>query len=337
MYFRLAAAMSAPTKTGTFGENLGLAAGQMAEYSKTMRESEANKNQLRLEIQKYKVALAHDDYAAALAAKKNIDAITWEQKKFEQTVSNQQRSFDQEERKLEESVRKNKAEELYKQESRGTEGLSLKDKQNRDQKFPKATLTLSSYYRDANELIKDIKTLRNHPGLENITGFWAGRDWAPQVTEDGQEALRLYEKIVAKAGFNALQKMRDASPTGGALGNVSNAEGNWLRQSAGALGRVQSAKSLQKALDEMESGLRGSVGLVQDAYDMTYDYKDPDVLATAKEKMRLGEPSASAPAQTIALPKTVNMADVQATATASKKSVAEVLSAFKSKGITVTR
>lgn len=60
MYFRLAAALGAPTRSGHFGEAMGNAAGAMADYEKDVRESqrkgEANKLALAMEAQKSRVA-----------------------------------------------------------------------------------------------------------------------------------------------------------------------------------------------------------------------------------------------------------------------------------------
>ena len=64
MYFRLAAAFATPTKTGDFGESLGLAAQQMAEYKGEQRESQKlaqqQRRDLALELAKLDVESAAD-------------------------------------------------------------------------------------------------------------------------------------------------------------------------------------------------------------------------------------------------------------------------------------
>jgi hypothetical protein len=154
-----------------------------------------------------------------------------------------------------------------------TTTLSPKEIQTREAKFPQATLAVKSFDSKSDSVLKDIERLRNHPGLSSITGIAAGR--LPGVTAQGREALELYEKIVSGLQFKELQDMRNASPTGGALGNVSNQEGQQLRQAAGALSRVQEAGSVQNELDRIADSIRGSKGRVREAYDMTYDYKAP--------------------------------------------------------------
>jgi hypothetical protein len=152
-----------------------------------------------------------------------------------------------------------------------TTTLSPKEIQAREAKFPQANLAVKSFESKSDTVLKDIERLRNHPGLSSITGIVAGR--APGVTAQGREALELYEKVVSGLQFKELQDMRNASPTGGALGNVSNQEGQQLRQAAGALSRVQEKGSVQNELDRIADSIRGSKSRVREAFDLTYEYK----------------------------------------------------------------
>jgi hypothetical protein len=152
-----------------------------------------------------------------------------------------------------------------------TTTLSPKEIQAREAKFPQANLAVKSFESKSDSVLKDIERLRNHPGLSSITGIVAGR--APGVTAAGREALELYEKVVAGLQFKELQDMRNASPTGGALGNVSNQEGTQLRQAAGALSRVQEKPSVQNELDRIAESIRGAKSRVREAFDLTYEYK----------------------------------------------------------------
>lgn len=61
MYFRLASAFGAPTKTGTFGETLSAVGGELAEYSKGRQASQNQKLQLQLEGQKLKSGEAKEE------------------------------------------------------------------------------------------------------------------------------------------------------------------------------------------------------------------------------------------------------------------------------------
>jgi hypothetical protein len=61
MYFRLAAAFGAPTKTGHFAENLGMVGKELGEFSKNKRASAQQKLALALEGQKMKMTAAKED------------------------------------------------------------------------------------------------------------------------------------------------------------------------------------------------------------------------------------------------------------------------------------
>jgi hypothetical protein len=178
-----------------------------------------------------------------------------------------------------------------------TTNLTPKEIQQREAKFPQATLAVKSFEAKTGELEKDLIALRDHPGLPSITGIAAGR--APGITKEGRAAQALYDKILARGGFKELQDMRAASPTGGALGNVSNQEGTQLRQSFAAIDRVQDAADVQKAINTAITDLQGSKGRVREAYDMTYDYKGG---ASATPPPPPPPPAPSAGGNTVTIP-----------------------------------
>jgi hypothetical protein len=150
--------------------------------------------------------------------------------------------------------------------------LAPKELQAREAKFPQATTALKTFDSTSDNLIKDLERLKNHPGLSNITGVIAGR--TPSLTVQGREAQALYDKIIARGGFQELQSLRQSSPTGGALGNVSNQEGQSLRQAFGALDRTQDASSIRNEITRLVENIGGAKDRVREAYDMTYDYKN---------------------------------------------------------------
>lgn len=152
------------------------------------------------------------------------------------------------------------------------EGLPPKEIQKREAAYPQATAAVKAIEVKTDRLIKDLQTLRNHPGLDSITGIAAGR--LPALTANGRAAQALYDKIVAEGGFQVLQDIRDASKTGGALGNISDKEGSQLKSAFAAIDRRQDAPDVRRALDEAISNTQGSKARIREAYDMTYDYKN---------------------------------------------------------------
>jgi hypothetical protein len=151
------------------------------------------------------------------------------------------------------------------------EGLTPKERQNREAKFPQATTALRTFDASSDTLIKELERLRDHPGLGSITGIAAGR--IPGITPSGRAAEALFDKIVARGQFQELQNLRNSSPTGGALGNVSNAENDRLRQAFAALDRRQDAPDVKAAIDIAIGEIRGAKGRLRDAYDLTYEYR----------------------------------------------------------------
>jgi len=67
MYFRLASAFGAPTKTGMFTENLALAGKEMGEFAKGRRAEEAERRGLSLKAQELRMTGARQDLATVQA------------------------------------------------------------------------------------------------------------------------------------------------------------------------------------------------------------------------------------------------------------------------------
>jgi hypothetical protein len=147
--------------------------------------------------------------------------------------------------------------------------------------FPQATQAVKGFETKSDLFIKDLERLRDDPGLNQITGPIYGR--TPSVSQAGSRAQALYNKIFAKGGFQALQDMREASKTGGALGNVSNEEGRRLERSiVGGLDRTQNIKDVKKGIDDLIDEIRTSKSRVREAYDSTYEYRTQQGAAPAQ-------------------------------------------------------
>lgn len=75
------------------------------------------------------------------------------------------------------------------------------------------------------------------------------------ATLPGTDARKLQNKIgtiKANLGFDRLQQMRDASPTGGALGQVAVQEINFLQSTVAALDQLESPADITAALNKIE-------------------------------------------------------------------------------------
>jgi len=160
------------------------------------------------------------------------------------------------------------------QAQQATGKLDAKTLATREAAYPKVTSALNAFDAKTVKFERDINELiDNKKGLDEITGFLAGRTDLSAMSDAGRRALALFNTITAKGGFSELQDMRNASPTGGALGNVSNQEGKQLIDSFGALSRTQSGNDLRKSLNTALSDLQNLRQRMKEAYDLTYEYK----------------------------------------------------------------
>jgi hypothetical protein len=154
---------------------------------------------------------------------------------------------------------------------KGSFDLSPAEIQKREAARPKAELAFRTFDETTDALIADVKKLRDHKGLAGITGPVYGR--TPSVTEESTNAQAILDKILARGGFQELANLRQSSPTGGALGNITDTENKYLRQAFGALNQTQSTKYFKGSLDQVISDLENAKSRVKDAYESTYAYQ----------------------------------------------------------------
>lgn len=106
----------------------------------------------------------------------------------------------------------------------------------------------------ADVALRSIDDVLNNPAVD----FPAIRRVAGSAIPGGAEAdlINQIQTIKALIGFDALQKMREASPTGGALGQVSERELGFLQSVAGSLNINQSSAQLKKNLQEIQKSFQ---------------------------------------------------------------------------------
>ena len=109
--------------------------------------------------------------------------------------------------------------------------------------------------RAAAVVIEDIGRLRNlvsdAPFYNPATGF--GAESVSKIGgTNAANAKALIDPIIANVGFDRLQQMREASPTGGALGAISDTEMRLLSAVLGSLAQTQDKKQLMENLDRLE-------------------------------------------------------------------------------------
>jgi hypothetical protein len=146
-----------------------------------------------------------------------------------------------------------------------------KDRQKRDAAFPQASAGLRGAVNEIDTLRADLLALRALPGLAGITGAIEGR--LPSLKGSSSLAQAKLDKILARGQFRELQNMRNNSPTGGALGAISDRENASLRSAFASLDQRQELADFQRAIDDAVAQLDFSKGNITQAFDDTYSYR----------------------------------------------------------------
>lgn len=152
--------------------------------------------------------------------------------------------------------------------------LPPKVRQAREAAFPKSTLAVKDFTEKSNTLIKDLETLRDGGGLSGMTGLIFGR--TPNARPESRKARALFDKIIARGSFQELANMRTSSPTGGALGQVSDFENKKLEKVFGGLDTTMDTPDFKEAINQVIEELKASQARTQEAYDMDYEYRQND-------------------------------------------------------------
>jgi YD repeat-containing protein len=108
--------------------------------------------------------------------------------------------------------------------------------------------------------------LSGHKGLDSIVGRFNQYSFA-DMSDNAINARALQGTLVKQSATAALQAMRDASKTGGAVGGVSEKEWPILEQQIAALDSAQTPKAYRIALKNLQSQLDSSITNITQAYE----------------------------------------------------------------------
>lgn len=125
----------------------------------------------------------------------------------------------------------------------------------------------------ANKLDEAIGQVRG--GLDGTAGRNAFLSNVPGTQAKNLSAT--LDTIKANIGFEELQRMRDNSPTGGALGQVTEKEIAFLQSVLGSLDQGQSPQQLRENLQRAKTEIIASWERVRQAYEQDYgvQYQGP--------------------------------------------------------------
>jgi len=134
---------------------------------------------------------------------------------------------------------------------------------------PQAITGATTSLQNIDRLTNVAKELSDHPGLSRITGK-LNQFSTFDTTAEATSARALQSTLVKQAAVNALQSMREASKTGGAVGAVTEGEWPILEQQLAALDGAQKPQDYKIALTNLQAQLASSSKRIRDAYEMTY-------------------------------------------------------------------
>jgi len=151
-----------------------------------------------------------------------------------------------------------------------TSGLKADYLEKGRQSLPKMQRTLQSKELQEEFLQPKIADLNNRAtNLWSATGFTGSLVGAIPGTPAADFAKDV-GTLLANAGFDRLQEMRDNSPTGGALGQVSEMELQLLQSAAQNLMNSQSEGQFRKNLASFQQQRIRSMQNVRKAYEEDY-------------------------------------------------------------------
>ena len=155
-----------------------------------------------------------------------------------------------------------------------TANMSSKDIQELNSSYPTFKAANDAAIAEIDKQLRAIDKLENHSGLDYITGKLAGRVDAGALTDDGSDALALYDTVTGKALTQALSAARANSPSGASgYGNLTASEAKTLRDSQATLGRSQRTDVFKENLQTYKADLQASKNALVNKFNETYAYR----------------------------------------------------------------
>lgn len=118
------------------------------------------------------------------------------------------------------------------------------------------------------EDIDRVLGMLDNGGVPITGGMGVLSSWVPGT--EASDAYYLLQTIKGNIGFDRLQQMREASPTGGALGNVTEQELATLQAVLGSLEQRQSAEQFRRNLERLREVYTGIIDTAQRTGDGSF-------------------------------------------------------------------
>jgi len=151
----------------------------------------------------------------------------------------------------------------------GRPTLPFRDQAKLDKEKPKAFAALQNTQREYDNMIKEAEAIRDDPSLSYATGLAA-----PLGNVPGTGAKRVsarMETLKAKTLLNVLSSMKQLSSTGASgFGQLSNIEGENIRNSISTLDTKQSKGDLQESINRFIREMKARKDNLQGTFEDTY-------------------------------------------------------------------
>lgn len=171
----------------------------------------------------------------------------------------------------------------------------IKISEKRQQDFA----SMTSMFQQLDELARSANAVKEASGL---AGNFGVRGMVPNVPgTPAADAWAKLDTLRTQAGFAALQEMRNASKTGGALGAISDKENAMLQAALAPLQKAQSVEQAKASLDRILQHVEASKARIAAAYN---DHWNNNGMAS-KQPVATGAQSAM-PGRDMSRPPVVN-------------------------------
>ena len=159
--------------------------------------------------------------------------------------------------------------------------------------FNQDTGVLTSSTASMDRLATAANEALNHPGLAGTAGL---RGAIPNIPgTQAADAAALLNTLKSQVAFGVLQDMRNNSKTGGALGNVSDAEGKRLEANLAALEKSQSVDQLRNSLKKIVDYTQGAKDRLREAFNIKHSGKAAAPAYAGPERRAFANPTATGP------------------------------------------
>ena len=150
-----------------------------------------------------------------------------------------------------------------------SQGISGKNREVLLLNQPQETNSLEYTVDNIRQMRNSAFAVLNHPNMKSAFGF-GGESFSKIPGSQAANVRALLDPLKNQSFVSGLQAMRQASPTGGAVGNVSNAEGARFENLIRSLDQAQSPKQVEESLNKIIQFMDEAEQRVQNAYKRTY-------------------------------------------------------------------